>query len=558
MNAINPAIEAIDSYVSRSLAERRTPGLALALTDRDRLLYAGHYGFADLKRGTPMAETTLFQIGSITKSFTALALMQLVDQGRLQLAAPLRTYLPWFSIRSAYAPITVHHLLTHSAGLPANRDDGPASAFMAYALRERAAAWPPGERFYYSNVGYQVLHVLLEQLAGQAYPDIIRRRILDPLDMRASRPAITLTSRPAQAVGYIPPFDDRPWHPSQGLVEAPHFEYGVGDGSIQSTASELAAYVRMLLRGGLGPHGPLLSEPAFARFTAPHVPVSEDAAAGHYAYGLSVTEAEGGRVLSHGGGMVGFHAWMAADVTHGIGVAVLANAPAAVQSIGEYALQAVRATLAGAAIPAAPAARDPFQTDHAADYAGAYATPEGDTLRFRAEAERLTLLAPAGRELPSRPAGLPLEAVGQDRFYTPDPDYDGYVFQFGRDDTGRVVEVFHGPAWYASPSYAGPGTFDLPEDWRAFVGRYRSYSPWFSYFEVFARKGSLVACTPAGDDLPAGERPLTQTAPAVFRIGPDPSPETLQFQDVLDGRALRAEWSGHAFFRTPPISSQHT
>jgi hypothetical protein len=67
-----------------------------------------------------------------------------------------------------------------------------------------------------------------------------------------------------------------------------------------------------------------------------------------------------------------------------------------------------------------------------------------------------------------------------------------------------------------------------------------------------------VACTPAGDDLPAGERPLAQTAPSVFRIGPDPSPETLQFQDVLDGRALRAEWSGHAFFRTPPISSQHT
>jgi hypothetical protein len=67
-----------------------------------------------------------------------------------------------------------------------------------------------------------------------------------------------------------------------------------------------------------------------------------------------------------------------------------------------------------------------------------------------------------------------------------------------------------------------------------------------------------MACTPAGDDLPAGERPLTQTAPAVFRIGPDPSPEVLHFQDVLDGRALRAEWSGHAFFRTTSISSEHT
>jgi hypothetical protein len=222
---------------------------------------------------------------------------------------------------------------------------------------------------------------------------------------------------------------------------------------------------------------------------------------------------------------------------------VLANGPAAPQSIGQYALQAVRAALGGAAIPPAPPPRDPFHTDHAADYAAAFTSPRGDNLRFGAEADRLALLAPAGRE-------IPLEAASEDSFYTPDPGYDRYVFQFGRDASGRVVEVFHGPAWYTSASYAGPGTFDLPEDWHAFTGSYRSYSPWFSYFEVFARKDRLMVYTPAGDDLPAGERPLAPTAPAVFRIGPDPSPEVLRFQDVLDGRALRAVWSGHAFFRT--------
>jgi hypothetical protein len=230
---------------------------------------------------------------------------------------------------------------------------------------------------------------------------------------------------------------------------------------------------------------------------------------------------------------------------------VLANGPAAPQSIGQYALQAMRAALEGAAIPPTPEPRDSFQAERAADYAGVFTAPGGESLRFRAEADRLALLAPDGRE-------LPLEAVGEDRFYTPDPDYDRYVFQFGRDASGRVVEVFHGPAWYISASYAGPGTADLPEEWRAFVGKYRSYSPWFSYFEVFARKGRLMVHTPAGDDLPAGERLLPQIAPAVFSIGPEPSPEVLHFQDVLDGRALRAVWSGHPFFRTPPISSQHT
>jgi D-alanyl-D-alanine carboxypeptidase len=532
------AIETIDSYVGRSLAGGRMSGLALAITSKDALLHEAHYGYADLKLRTPVSETTLFQIGSITKSFTAIALMQLVEEGRLGLDAPLQTYLPWFSIQSAYAPITAHHLLTHSAGIPANRDDVTESPFMAYALREQRAAWPPGERFYYSNVGYQVLHVLLEHLQGQAYGDIIQAHILAPLEMGRSRPAITLGSRPAQAVGYIPPFDDRPWHASHGLAEAPYFEYALGDGCIQSTASDLAAYVRMLLRGG----SPLMSARAFELFTVPRIPVSDDLSEGHYAYGLEVQEKEGCRLLSHGGGTVGFRAWVAADVTHGLGVAVLANGRADAPFIGQYVMQVVRATLDGDLIPPDPDLRDVFKTDKGADYAGSYTAPERDSLRFRSEADRLVLVAPSGQE-------VMLEARGEDVFYTPHPDYDRYVFRFARDDSGKVVEVFHGPNWYIGQGYAGLATFDVPEGWRACVGRYRSYSPWFSYFEVFARKGGLMALLREGDDVP-GEYVLTETAPAVFCLGPDPSPEVVHFRDVVDGRALQAVWSGHPFYRT--------
>jgi D-alanyl-D-alanine carboxypeptidase len=539
LKRMKAATEAIDSYVQRSLAERGMPGLALAITSRETLLYEGYYGYADLKLKTPVTDATLFQIGSITKSFTAIALMQLVDEGALQLEAPLGTYLPWFSIQSAHEPIRVHHLLTHSAGIPANRDDVPGSLFMAYALRDQRAAWPPGERFHYSNVGYQVLHVLLERLRGEAYADIIQERIFGPLGMRRSRPAIRLDSRQTQAVGYIAPFDNRLWHASHGRVEAPFFEYGIGDGCIQCTASELATYVVMLLRGG----SPLISAKAFEQFTTPHVPMSDDVSEGYYAYGLEVKEEAGRRVLSHSGGMVGFSAWAAADATHDLGVAVLANALTDVQHVGDYSMQVVRAALAGVEFPPAPETRDAFKTEKAADYAKSYAAPAGDGLRFRAEGDRLLLVAPSGQR-------VMLGTRGEDAFYTPHPDYDGYGFRFARNDSGEVIEVFHGPRWYASQGYDGPTTFDVPAEWRAYIGRYRSYSPWFPYFEVFARKGHLMAFTPYEDKVPDSEQVLTETAPGIFRIGPDPSPEVIYFGDVVDGQALRAVWSGHPFFRT--------
>jgi D-alanyl-D-alanine carboxypeptidase len=539
LKRMKAATEAIDSYVQRSLAERGMPGLALAITSRETLLYEGYYGYADLKLKTPVTDATLFQIGSITKSFTAIALMQLVDEGALQLEAPLGTYLPWFSIQSAHEPIRVHHLLTHSAGIPANRDDVPGSLFTAYALRDQRAAWPPGERFHYSNVGYQVLHVLLERLRGEAYADIIQERIFGPLGMRRSRPAIRLDSRQTQAVGYIAPFDNRLWHASHGRVEAPFFEYGIGDGCIQCTASELATYVVMLLRGG----SPLISAKAFEQFTTPHVPMSDDVSEGYYAYGLEVKEEAGRRVLSHSGGMVGFSAWAAADATHDLGVAVLANALTDVQHVGDYSMQVVRAALAGVEFPPAPETRDAFKTEKAADYAQSYAAPAGDGLRFRAEGDRLLLVAPSGQR-------VMLGTRGEDAFYTPHPDYDGYGFRFARNDSGEVIEVFHGPRWYASQDYDGPTTFDVPAEWRAYIGRYRSYSPWIPYFEVFARKGHLMVFTPHEDNVPDSEQVLTETAPGIFRIGPDPSPEVIHFGDVVDGQALRAVWSGHPFFRT--------
>lgn len=533
-----PAFARIDAYVERSMREEGTPGAVVALTSREGSLGQRAYGFADLESRIPVTAETLFQIGSISKSFTAIALLQLVDEGRLRLDAPVTAYLPWFSVRSDFAPITVHHLLTHTAGIPSNRDDLPASPFMALALREQAAAWPPGERFRYSNVGYQVLHVLLETVAGKSWAEVVGERILAPLAMNGSEPAITHAMRSRQAVGYVPPYDDRPHHPSRPLVRAPFFEYSVGDGCVAATGSDMAKYVRMLLDRGRGPSGPILSESSFRAFSTPWIRFGRKSA---YGYGIVVRDDPSLRLL-HGGGMVGASAMIIADVEAGLGVAVMLNGPGDPQDLATFALEAVRSALAGEALPSLPEDRGRGWVEEAGDYGGTFASPAGPALVFVAGDHRLSLLD-HGRT-------IDLESHGNDVFYTPDPAFDGYYFRFGRNEEGEVVEVTHGPRWFANDRHQGPAELPSPAGWSVYTGRYVSPSPWFPSFTVFVRRGALWAVTGGGGESEAGEELLlVPLGGGVFRPGEAASPEIVRFDDVVEGKAWSATWSGHRFYR---------
>src|SRR5829696_10491313 len=122
----------LDRIIERRMDADNTPGLALALTDRERTLRVATYGFADLAARTPVTPDTLFEIGSIGKSFTSLALLREHEAGNLDLQAPVARYLPWFRVRSAFPPITVHHLLSHTAGLIAGTDPTPGVEFQVW------------------------------------------------------------------------------------------------------------------------------------------------------------------------------------------------------------------------------------------------------------------------------------------------------------------------------------------------------------------------------------------------------------------------------------------
>ncbi|HYP19331.1 MAG TPA: serine hydrolase domain-containing protein, partial [Chloroflexia bacterium] len=159
--SLRPALDHIDQQIRVWMARRATPGVALAITDRDGLLATRSYGYADLGAGTPVTPETWFQHGSIGKSFSAIVTLQLVEEGVLDLQAPVTRYLPWFAVGGGHEPITLHHLLTHTSGLPAGTDFSPDQRYEIWALRE-VEALAPGSRMRYSNVGYRVLGFVLE------------------------------------------------------------------------------------------------------------------------------------------------------------------------------------------------------------------------------------------------------------------------------------------------------------------------------------------------------------------------------------------------------------
>jgi CubicO group peptidase (beta-lactamase class C family) len=534
LTSLRRAFEAIDQFAERSLGEANMPGVAIAVTDRRQLLRVSTYGFANIVAQVPMAADTLLEIGSLGKAFTSIALLQLHDEGKVDLHAPVTQYLPWFHVQSTYPPITVHHLLNHTAGLICGTDLAPHGLYESWAMRRMKLTAPPGTYFSYSNVGYKTLGFLLEAVTKQSYQDIIASRVLKPLGMTHTYTAITLETRRRTAIGYCSFYDDRPEQARHGLVPAIWAEYGTGDGCQVSTAADMAIYLRMLLNRGRGPQGQLMSQKSFDLMTQGGVWTGED----YYGYGLAWSQVDGRTYLYHGGGSARQVSAITLDMDAGLGVVVFVNRvgrTAWAQVAAQYALTVVRSGRCHEALPPPPPATDPRLIPDAADYAGTYGA--GDrVLQLAAEAGKL-LLAYKGQE-------VVLERYAQDLFYVGHPELDLFFLEFQRDG-GRVVEVLHGSDWYANDRYRGPRQFDYPTAWEAYPGHYRSHNPEQPNFRVVMRKGTLVLIFPGW-----ATESLEPLEDGTFRIGQNPhSPETLSFDAVVEGRALRACYSGCPYYR---------
>jgi CubicO group peptidase (beta-lactamase class C family) len=322
------SLERVDALAARLIAAGATPGAAVAIADRERILAVRSYGHADPAAGLPVDGHTLFQIGSISKSYTALCLLRRWERGELDLDAEVATLLPWFPV----AGVTVHHLLSHTGGLICSLGDPPSPAWEVLSLAATARA-PAGERFWYSNVGYQALGFVLERLTGEPYADTYRREIIAPLGLRETEPVLCNALRDRVAVGYAPLADNRPWRLGNPLAPAPWLEYAGADGSVCATVADLARYGQMLLNDGAG----VLSADGFARLATPVAEDPDDDA--WYGYGVMLRTVAGRRWIGHSGSMVAHNAQLWCDRDAGLVVAAFVNGKTGSKLLAEHALR---------------------------------------------------------------------------------------------------------------------------------------------------------------------------------------------------------------------------
>lgn len=335
--------ERLAAHAEAELQRNRTPGLVLAIAKEGQIAYQFAHGYRNVEESLPATPASRFGIGSITKSFTALALMQLLDAGKLSVDHPVTRYLP---LRFPGAEqITLHHLLTHSAGLPMLGTEGYAmndhtgrppleplgprgitqinsAAELIELLNELdfTPIAPPGAVMSYSNDGYALLGAVIEAVSGRPWTDYITAHITEPLGM-----ADTVVGAFDRVGGGTRRYDltkDGEFQPGPGDLEVLPMA-SAGGGPQLSTVQDLVRYLEVYRNLGAVDGVRIASEAAIRRMMTPYFPMQPNLS---YGYALTVRRLPTGESLvSHNGGDLGVAASIGLLPERGITLAVQSN-----------------------------------------------------------------------------------------------------------------------------------------------------------------------------------------------------------------------------------------
>jgi len=313
----------IDSFIRAQLDESRIAGLALGIVQGDQIVHLQGFGKAD-DSGRAVTPQTPFLIGSNSKSFTALAVMQLMEAGSIRLDAPIHKYLPWFRVAdpSASAMITVRQLLNQTSGLSTYTGRslliGSETGTLEQAvrnLRTEAIVSPVGTSYNYSNANYMILGLLVQTISQEPYGDYIEQHIFRPLDMSHSFTSQDRARRADLATGY------RYWFGLPVAFDAPYLAAALPAGGLISTAEDMTHYLAMYLGGGTYHGRALLSANGIAQMERPPSQTADT----NYGMGWATGTVGGVNVIWHSGDEPAFHAGMVLVPNGGWGIIVLEN-----------------------------------------------------------------------------------------------------------------------------------------------------------------------------------------------------------------------------------------
>jgi CubicO group peptidase (beta-lactamase class C family) len=313
----------ISVLIQKSMKTHRITGASVAIADGSDTIYTEGFGFADVKNHIAVTSNTVFRIGSITKVFTASAVMQLVEQGKIDLDLPVTAYIPEFTVKTRFAdsrPVTVRDLLCHHSGLPSDDWSNYFSADPAMFksvlnfLRENYMVKPPGEIFYYSNLGVNLLGIIIERAVGMPFHQHMETLLRSGLKMTDS--AIILREEMQNDLS-------KPYAKEKEQLEGP-MKY-LPSGGIYSTADDMAKFMHSILSGG---KGLFLRESTLNAMLIPQYP--DNPLDFNMCNGLGWFIGKpgldyAGKVIWHDGGTPNFFSLTVIIPAHQLGITILTN-----------------------------------------------------------------------------------------------------------------------------------------------------------------------------------------------------------------------------------------
>ncbi|XOV84838.1 MAG: serine hydrolase [bacterium] len=334
---IGAALQSLEGFaaaVDQALLDFQAPGASIGIVYKGELIYARGFGLRDVKKNLPMTPDTLFAIGSTTKAMTATAIGMLVEDGLMSWDDPVRDHLPQFRLadESIAAQITVRDLVTHRSGMPRhdlmwynNTDTSREAALLR--LRHLPLTAPPRSRFQYNNLMFMTAGMLAAKVAGESrWEDLMRSRLLDPLGMHRSNFSVTQSQQDRNFA--------RPYLIDEGEVSEIPFRpldlIGPA-GSVNSTISEMASWLKLNLADGQFGGETLLSASTLQEIQGYHMPMGVEPAGLEFSppvYGLGwmVGTYQGKKYVHHSGGIDGFITYVMLLPQQGLGVVAFANA----------------------------------------------------------------------------------------------------------------------------------------------------------------------------------------------------------------------------------------
>jgi CubicO group peptidase (beta-lactamase class C family) len=338
-----PAADAIalaDLWIREQMSYHGVPGLAIAVARGGETIWSAGFGAADLATGEPVTARTRFRLGSVSKLFTATAVMILRDEGKLALEDPVRKHLPWFAVRNPYpdAPEpTVGQLLTHTSGLPREAPfpywtthDFPTRETVRGALAELTLVSRPGESYRYSNLGVALLGEIVAAASGESWGAFVDRRVLAPLGMASSRAEPAASDFPLLARAYLRQ------RPDGSRGDAIHYETRAISpaASVVSTAEDLAKFAAFHLQAsGAEPASPTVPLAASTRREMQRARFVYPSWSGGRGLGFAVTRVAERTYVAHGGWIGGHRTDFVLDPGRNLAVVAMTNADDASPSL---------------------------------------------------------------------------------------------------------------------------------------------------------------------------------------------------------------------------------